>query len=329
MTYTAPVKLRAFGNTSLRVSEFGVGCARIGGIFQRDTAGFLSLLSEAFDSGINFFDTADMYSQGESEVLVGQALRRVRSGVVIASKVGYCLPARRRFAARLKPLLRPVIRLLKLRRDLFPAAARGALAQDFSPAYLRQAVEGSLRRLRTDYIDVLQLHSPPAEVVARGDWLHALESLKQAGKIRYYGVACDTVDAASAALRYPGVSSLQVTVNLLERRALDAIVPEARAKSVAVIARECLANGLLAKRAEDIDLAAYVSSPEERVSREAQLAELRARATATGRPLVRMALDYVTATEGVSVTLLGVRNVAQLRGLLGHVAERGSMATTP
>jgi aryl-alcohol dehydrogenase-like predicted oxidoreductase len=105
-----------------------------------------------------------MYSQGESEALIGRAFRRRRHReIVIASKAGYCLPARRMLAARLKPFLRPLIQLLKIRRDRLPAGARGALAQDFSPGYLRKAVEGSLRRLRTDYLDLFQLHSPPAE----------------------------------------------------------------------------------------------------------------------------------------------------------------------
>jgi aryl-alcohol dehydrogenase-like predicted oxidoreductase len=321
------VQVRAFGKTDLTVSEFGLGCARIGGIFQQDTGGFLNLLSVAREAGINFFDTADMYSQGESETLIGRAFRRVRSRVVIASKAGYCLPARRKLAARLKPLLRPAIRLLGIRRDRLPAAARGSLAQDFSPAYLLKAVEGSLRRLRTDYLDLLQLHSPPADVVERGDWVPALDALKRAGKIRYYGVSCDTVEAGLAALRYPGVSALQFNLNLLEPRAADALLPQARAKGVAGIARECLANGLLAKRAEQIDLAAYCRSPDEQELREVQLDRLRHRATEGGSSLTRLALEYVRGVEGVSVSLLGVRNVTQLRGLLGSLTGQVEVAS--
>jgi aryl-alcohol dehydrogenase-like predicted oxidoreductase len=323
------VKLRAFGKTDLMVSEFGIGCARIGGIFQNDARGFVDLLSAARDRGINFFDTADMYSQGESEQLLGRAFRRARSRVVIASKVGYCLPARRMVAARLKPLLRPVIRFLGIRRDRLPSGARGALAQDFSVPYLRKAVEGSLRRLRTDYLDVLQLHSPPLDVVERGEWLPALEALKKAGKIRYYGIACDTVDVGLAALRYPGVSSVQITLNLLEHRADAELLPQSFAKGVAVIARECLANGLLAKRVEDIDLAAVCSSPEEQKLREEQLATCRREAAESGRSLTRMALDYASKMEGVSVALLGVRSIQQLNGLLSHtgpVAAKAAVA---
>jgi aryl-alcohol dehydrogenase-like predicted oxidoreductase len=317
------VHLRAFGKTDLMVSEFGLGCARIGGIFQGDTRGFVRLLSAARDAGINFFDTADMYSQGESEALIGRAFRGVRDRVVIASKAGYSLPKRRRFAARLKPLLRPAIRLLGIRRDRLPASARGALAQDFSPAYLRAAIEGSLRRLRTDYLDVFQLHSPPADVVERGEWEPALEALKRAGKIRHYGVSCDSIEAGLAALRYPGVSSLQFPLNLFEPGAVDALLPQLRTKGVAGIARECLANGIFAKKAEEVDLTSYCQSPEERKLREDLLADCRRRAIENRSSITRIALDYVSKTEGVTVALVGARSVDQLRGLLAHIAGPG------
>jgi aryl-alcohol dehydrogenase-like predicted oxidoreductase len=220
------------------------------------------------------------------------------------------------FVARLKPLLRPVIKLLKLRRGQVPATVSGALSQEFSPDYLRRAVEGSLRRLRTDYLDLFQLHSPSAQVVERGDWVPALESLKRAGKIRYYGVSCDAAEAGLAALKYPGVSSLQFTLNLLEQQNAERLLPASRAGGVAVVARECLANGLLAKNAQNIDLGAYVRSPDDRALREEQLAVLRRSALDRGRPLIRLALDYVTGIDGVSVALVGARTLEQLRGVL-------------
>jgi aryl-alcohol dehydrogenase-like predicted oxidoreductase len=199
------------------------------------------------------------------------------------------------------------------------------IAQNFSPPYLRAAVEASLRRLRTDYIDLFQLHSPPADVVARGEWSGALDSLKRSGKIRYYGISCDSVDAAAAALRFSGVSFLQLPVNLLERRVVDTVLPEAKAKSVAVIARECLANGLLVKPAEGVDLSAYCPSPEEQQVRAEQLAKLRRQAAETGVSLARLALDYVRGLDGVSVTLLGARTAPQLRGLLDEAAPRATV----
>jgi aryl-alcohol dehydrogenase-like predicted oxidoreductase len=316
------VRVKTFGGTDLRVSELGFGCARIGGIFQGGGGGtFVDLLSAAHDAGITFFDTADMYSQGESEALVGQAFRGRRDRVVIASKAGYVLPGRRRLIARIKPLVRPLLRRLRIRRDQLPAAVRGTVSQDFSPAYLERAVEGSLRRLRTDYLDVLQLHSPPVEIVRRGTWQEALDKLRRAGKVRYYGISVDSFEAGLAALEFP-IASLQFVLSLLEQGATEALLPRARAKGVACIARECLANGLLVKHASEIDWTKYCASPQERARREGQLEPLRAEATSRGRPLAALALDYVRELDGISVALIGASSKPQLLDLLVQARPR-------
>ena len=100
------MRYRQFGKTGWRVSEIGFGGARIGGLFAQDGGRVTSLrtLEAAFDAGINFFDTADMYSQGESEILVGKAFRKKRDKVFIATKGGYCLPGRSRLIQLVKPL---------------------------------------------------------------------------------------------------------------------------------------------------------------------------------------------------------------------------------
>ncbi len=314
------MKTNTFGGTALRVSELGFGCARIGGIFQAGGGGFLELLNVAYDSGITFFDTADMYSQGESETLVGRAFRGRRDRVVIASKAGYALPGRRKLIARLKPIVRPLLKHLRIRRDQLPSAVRGTVTQDFSPAYLERAVEGSLRRLRTDYLDILQLHSPPLEIVERGTWQGALEKLQRSGKVRYYGIACDSVEAGLAALEFR-ISSLQFVLSLLERGATEQLLPRARAQGVGFIARECLGNGLLIKAAETIDWSKYTKTDEERAHRVRQLEELRAQAATEGKPLAALALDYVKGLDGVSVTLVGASTRQQLTDVLGQTLK--------
>jgi aryl-alcohol dehydrogenase-like predicted oxidoreductase len=313
------MKRGTFGNTSLEVSRFGLGCARIGGIFQGDTGGYLRLLAAARDAGVTFYDTADMYSQGESERLVGRAFRGQRDRVVIASKAGYCLPAQRKLAARLKPLLRPLVRRLGLRRERLPSAVRGAITQDFSPGYLRGAVEGSLRRLGTDYLDLLQLHSPPAEIVRRGEWVEALDRMQSAGMIRYYGISCDDVAAGLAALEHARVASIQCVVNLLDPSSAEQLVPRARAQRVACIARECLANGLLVKDEKDIDFSKYAASPEEAERKRALLAGARERAVREGVSLTTLSLTHVSSLQGIDVTLIGARNVEQLHELLRSI----------
>jgi aryl-alcohol dehydrogenase-like predicted oxidoreductase len=310
------MKRRRFGSTGLEVSEFGLGCARIGGMFQQDPGAFVRLLQRARDAAITFFDTADMYSQGESESLIGKALAGRRDRIVIATKAGYCLPARRKLLSRVKPLLRPIIKRLGLRRDKLSSAMRGSISQDFSPKYLESALDGSLRRLRTDYVDLLQLHSPPREVIERGEWLPALERLQRAGKIRHYGIAVDSVEAGLAALAYPGVVSLQFQLSLLNQEATETLLPRARAQRVGFIARECLANGLLVKREDEIDLSKFYDTDAERTARAARLAALRNEASSAQMSLARHALSYVNGVEGVSVALIGARTIEQLEGLL-------------
>jgi aryl-alcohol dehydrogenase-like predicted oxidoreductase len=307
--------VRRFGRTDLNVSEFGLGCARIGGIFKSEPADFVNLLSAAFDAGITFFDTADIYSQGESERLLGRAFRHRRDRVVIASKAGYVLPSQRRIAARLKPLVRPAMRLLGITRHHLPDAMRGVLAQDFSPAHIRRSVEGSLRRLGTDHLDLFQLHSPPADIVEPGEWLGALEALQAQGKIRYYGVSCDSVDAALASLQHGGVSSLQVSISLLERDALR-VLALAREQGVGVIARECLANGLLVKDVAPDDVRSYCRSDDEAEAKTSQISRYRQVAADNGCTLTQLALQFVSRLEGVSVSLIGVSSRPQLNALL-------------
>ena len=314
---SADTPRRRFGRTDLQVSPFGLGCARIGGIFKQNPNDFVNLLATSFDRGINFFDTADIYSQGESERLLGRTFRRRRDRIVLASKAGFLLPAQRRFLAPLKPLLRPIIGLVGLSRQQVPNVVRGELAQDFSPVHLRRSIEGSLRRLATDHLDLFQLHSPPSAIVQSGDWVETLERMKQEGKIRYYGVSCDDLDSALVALEHPGVSSLQISISLLERRAMAALSP-ARVRGVAVIAREVLANGALVKKASEVNLRDYCDSDEEAATKGEQLKAYRQQALDRGISLARLALEFVRDLDGVSVTLVGVSRMEQLNALFAE-----------
>src|SRR5215468_4819347 len=133
----------------------GFGGARIGGLLAQDGGRATSLrtLEAACDAGINLYDTADMYSQGESEILIGKAFRKKRDKVFIATKGGYCLPGRTKLVQLIKPFAKPIIRAIGLRRSTVAAALSGTISQDFSTNYLRKAVEASLRRLQSDHID--------------------------------------------------------------------------------------------------------------------------------------------------------------------------------
>src|SRR6476661_6221242 len=105
------------------------------------------MLRQAMDAGVNLFDTADLYSHGQSEILLGRAIKGRRDEVVVATKVGYAVPAQSRLLGRLKPVLRPIVQTLGLKRPPSAGAPAGPISQDFSPSYLAAAVEASLKRL--------------------------------------------------------------------------------------------------------------------------------------------------------------------------------------
>jgi aryl-alcohol dehydrogenase-like predicted oxidoreductase len=315
------MQYRRFGTTGLTVSEVGFGCARLGGFFQgTNKVDMVNTLHAAFDRGITFFDTADMYCQGESEQLLGEAFRHKRDRVIIASKAGYCLPAQRKIASKVKPLLKPLIQRIGLKRQYLPSNIRGSLSQDFSAGYLLKAVEQSLRRLKTDYLDLYQLHSPPTAILERGEFLEPLERLKGQGKIRYYGISCETTEDALICLRYPGISALQIRLSLLDQSALQKAVPDARDKGVALIARECFAGGLLAKPADAVNLQEIIPDEAEREKKRQEIMEHHGIAERKGQSLTQMALEFVHGTSGISVTLLGMRTMEHLEANM-HLIE--------
>lgn len=299
----------------MQVSEIGFGCSRLGGVFSgsggREET--LTVLRKALDAGITFFDTADMYSQGEAEALLGQAFRGQREKVIIATKGGYCLPAQRKLISRIKPLVKPLIKALGLKRENLPQSVSGALSQDFSPSYLVQAVEGSLRRLNTDYIDLYQLHSPPAEVIMRGEFVETLDGLKQQGKIRHWGIAADCVEDAALCLKHHAVASLQMPFGLLDLEALDSVLECAGQKGIGVIARGCFGGGLLKESLTEAELKAQTP-------KWPQILAFRQIAAQQNRSILEMALQFALRSPAISVTLLGMRTESHLTENLHYYA---------
>lgn len=307
------MKYRRFGGLDIQVSEIGIGTARLSGLFE--TSGpqqSIGLLRSAFDQGITFFDTSDLYGQGQSEIFLGRAVRGIRPHVVIATKAGYVPPAARRVVSRMKPLLRPIVRQLGITRPRFRANVGGALAQDFSPAYILGAVERSLKRLGTDYVDVFLLHSPSREVLERDDYLAPLQRLKRDGKARSVGVSCDWPDDALHCLEHAEIDTLELPINLLMQDALPRVLPEARRGGVGVIARQCFAGGALAYHHDVEARNARLADDHERERAQ----RYGALAASMGRPLREVALRFVLDSPGVSVTLVGVHSQGQLEDAL-------------
>lgn len=317
------MKYRPFGKTGLHVSEIGFGGARLGGLLaQGQGHQQIRVLRRARDEGINFFDTADMYSQGEGEALLGRAFQGRRDTVILATKGGYCLPAQRRLAAYVKPILRPLARLLGVKRQNLPPSVTGKLSQDFSPRYLVPAIEASLRRLKTDYLDLFQLHSPPAPFLESGEFretLESLETMKRQGKIRHYGVAADTVHEAEFCLRCPEISSVigsvQFPFGLLDRQGLGAVPPAAEGGGLGIIARGCFGGGLLKDTLTEPEL-------KQLTPKWPRILELRRLSQQRERSLLEMALQHNLHVPTISVTLLGMRTEKHLQDNLRFYAAR-------
>jgi aryl-alcohol dehydrogenase-like predicted oxidoreductase len=310
------VRYRQFGKTGWRVSEIGFGGSRIGGLLAHDggRATSLKTLEAACDVGINFYDTADMYSQGESEILVGKAFRNKRDKVFIATKGGYCLPRRKRLIQVIKPFAKPIARAIGLRRSAIPAALSGTISQDFSPSYLRQAVEASLRRLQSDYIDLYQIHSPSLEELQGNrlqDALELLVRLKAEGKIREYGIALDAVEDAAHCLGMEGIASLQMPFGLMDPEALDGMFDKVSAHQYGIIARGCFGGGMLKPSLSEADLRA-VEPKWERVL------HIKRAAGQMQRSPLEAALQFSLCIERISVTILGMRTPQHLEANLQY-----------
>jgi aryl-alcohol dehydrogenase-like predicted oxidoreductase len=240
------MEYRKLGNTDLRVSVLSLGCSRLGGTIEnRDDLTAKLILSKAHEYGINFFDTADIYAQGNSEKLIGDVFRTKRNQVIIASKVGYRLNTAVSIGGKIKPILRQLIRLVPSLKTSLQKARASQMSQEFSPNYLKSAVENSLKRLQTDYLDLLQLHSPSPSVLEGHAFFEPLEKLKQEGKIRYYGVACRELEDAELCGSYPGVSSVQIPLNHLNAAKQERVATLKHSSHVGILAGRPFASGLL------------------------------------------------------------------------------------
>ena len=221
------MKYRRLGSTGIQVSEIGFGTWGIGGSVNgdvaygpTDTRESKRALRRAFDMGVTFYDTSDFYGFGHSESLIGQELHDVREQIVIATKVG----------------------LLD---------ANGSL--DFSPQHIRSSLGKSLCRLRTDYIDLYQLHSPAIDLLERDDRvLSLLQSFQEQGKIRAYGISVRSPDDGLIAVSEYGFKALQVNFNMIDQRAAEnGLLALCEKRDVGIIARTPLCFGFLTGQYSD------------------------------------------------------------------------------
>ncbi len=214
------MRYRTLGSTGLKVSEVGFGAWAIGGNTHGNSYGptdddtSIDAIQKAVELGCNFFDTADVYGHGHSEELLGKAMKGRREDMIIATKVG---------------------------GDFY----HGQRKMNFDLDYVEFAVEKSLERLGTDYLDLLQMHNPPLQLIRNPKLYLPFEKLKNLGRIRHYGVSIHNPQEGLEAMRYGRPESVQVVFNVLRQEAKEKLFEAASEKNVGIIAREPLANGFL------------------------------------------------------------------------------------
>ncbi|MGW4483591.1 aldo/keto reductase [Amycolatopsis sp. NPDC004368] len=295
------MKRRFLGGTGISVSEYALGAMMFGAMGNTDHDESVGMIRAALDAGVNFVDTADVYSGGESEVIVGKALAGRRESVVLATKFG-------------------------LPMDDEPNHG-GA-----SPRWVKRALEDSLRRLGTDYVDLYQLHRPdPATDI--DETLGALSDLVREGKVRAIGSSFfspeETVEAQWTAERrgHHRFRTEQPPYSILTRGIEQRVLPTAQRYGMGVLTFGPLNSGWLSGRADPttghrsagrgaqmFDL----SRPGVRAKAEA-VAELTKLAAETGISVPHLAIAFVRAHPAVTSVLIGPRRPEQLTDLLAGV----------
>jgi len=224
------MQYREIRGTGIEVSAVGFGVWTVGstwwGITDEDYG--VALLRQAFDLGITFFDNGDSYGDGQAERIQARALKDVRDKIVIATKFGYDFYSNAQDADRPGHRERP---------------------QDFSPVFIRYALEQSLKRLETDYIDFYQLHNPRMNAIESDELFETLDGLQREGKVRHYGVALGPAigweDEGIAAIERRRIAGLQTIYNLFEQDPGRAFFRAARERGVGVMVRVPHSSGLL------------------------------------------------------------------------------------
>jgi aryl-alcohol dehydrogenase-like predicted oxidoreductase len=294
------MRTKTLGKTGIEVSEVGFGCWAIGGPASLgkmqtgwgkvDDTDSLKALEAAFDCGINFYDTADVYGDGHSEQLVAKAFAKRRPQVVIATKGGNLTDE------------------------------NGEWQKNFSGDFLVHRIEDSLRRLRTDYIDLYQLHTPYTEEQFQQalSSAEALDRLVEQGKLRAYGISISALEHGLRQIEQGFGASIQVVYNILDRGPEEELFPKAKHANMGIISRVPLAYGFLTgkftkeSRFGPDDHRSHSVPPEKIADWVAKVDRLKPIATEFGIPMAQLALQYILGQEAVSVVIPGGKNASQV-----------------
>ena len=275
---------RTFGRTGLRVSTVSLGGNRLGdpGV---DPAAWPPIVERALALGVNFFDTAGSYNQGHSEAVIGEVTARHPAPTYVSTKVGV------------------------------PIQTNDYANREFSAATILGDVDGQLRRLRREAIDVYLLHSPSVEQLRRDDWATAFDRLKREGKVRWTGISTSDHASGIAAIEM-GADVLQIEYDLLSPTAEDDLLPLAQARNVGIMVRTPLARGLLTGKfppGQPIPPDQQWRRPRgEQLQRRLERVEQLRFLDRDGQTLGQAAIRFVLAHPAVHCAASGARTVEQL-----------------
>jgi aryl-alcohol dehydrogenase-like predicted oxidoreductase len=266
------VEIRNLGKTELKVSRLGVGLAEIGhGLADDAEVNAGQVLNAALDGGICFLDTSACY--GISEELIGRTVAQRRKEYVLATKCGH--------------------------------VAGDYRGESWTAQTIADSIDRSLRRLRTDHLDLVQLHSCGVAVLERGEAIEALLDAQRAGKTRYVGYSGDN-EAAEWAVQSGYFDTLQTSFNLVDQRARTRLFPPAKERGMGVITKRPIANGAWgAPRSPS----SYADRYYERAQAMLEMGPV------PGAPEHRilLALGFVLAHDDVDVAIVGTASPEHMR----------------
>lgn len=276
------MNLRPFGNTGMNVSEIGLGAWQLAnpdwGVNDKSEA--LRIVQKSLDAGCNFFDTAPGYGRGRSEELLGEGLKSVRKDVIICTKFGH--------------------------------TAEGET--NFSTEAIRPSLQASMKRLQTDYLDIVLMHNPPREMMDGriASQYDEFEKLKAEGIIRAYGVSLDWREEVELVIDTTKSQALEIFFNALYQEPLPAF-QKAHENGAGIIIKVPLDSGWLSGRYrkghnfEDI----RKRWPPEVVERRSELVEQFAKLVPQGTSMAQAALQFILAQPQVSTIIPGAKSVQQ------------------
>ena len=276
------MKLRRLGNTDVFVTPIGLGCRTIHKV---GLANAVKLINYAVSLGINFVDTANIYGDGESERIVGQALSGIRDKVILATKGG----------------------IIK--------TSEGLYTQDLRPMSVKKAVKESLKRLNSDYIDLYQLHySDPATPIS--DTVKGLKEYLETGEIRYIGFSNFSLRELKIASGIYTVPSIQIPYNILQQKTYHEIKEFCERKDIAILVYTPLLTGLLTDKIMEKDYLNKIKihhiSPHIVMECKKIVNKISSVAREVDRSVSQVVLNWITNSPGVTSVLVGMNKIEHI-----------------